>query len=166
MEQQVHLDQEQMLSFIRELPPFFLPETATISQGGSITTTTRLEEKHAKGHFSGLSVVPLIRMCEVGAQSGLVLAAYVFHEADSKRRDRYVPLAVGCGASEATTDDVVTMPCVLTVNGILTKQDGKNRFEVDLTFFADMGSGQVKVGYLNAVKYAIVPARGKFRAVN
>jgi 3-hydroxymyristoyl/3-hydroxydecanoyl-(acyl carrier protein) dehydratase len=168
---QVDLDQEGMLSFVREKQPFFLPESAMIvvgeKGGGSIQTITKVEEKHALGHFPGFPVVPLIRMCEIGAQSGLVLAAYIYHDGDPARRNKYVPLAVGCGQSKATYHDVVTAPCTLTVQGILTKEDGI-KFEVDLTFLADMndGQGQVKVGYLNSVEYIIMPAKKRFRAIS
>ncbi len=162
---EIQLDQAGMLSYVREKPPFFLPETAVIVEGVSITTTTRLEEKHMPGHFPGFPVVPLIRMCEVGAQSGLVLATYAFFGGDASKRDKYVPLAVGCGASEATSEELVTAPCTLIVQGVLTKSE-RGRFEVDLTFLAETGdSGPQKVGYLRAVKYWIVPARGPLRNV-
>ena len=83
--------------FIKEREPFFKIWECFLDAGrGILTASTVIYSEECEGHFPGKTYVPLIRISERMAQTGLVLVGVLTKEAMER-----TPIAIGHGVGAA-----------------------------------------------------------------
>jgi 3-hydroxymyristoyl/3-hydroxydecanoyl-(acyl carrier protein) dehydratase len=108
-----------------------------------------ISEEKCKGHFPTRPIVPLIRICETVAQTGVVLVA-------CNTGPMQVPIAVGAGEAKALTRTFIEPPVSLLIVVQLKEQKFGSLFVLDSRIFV----GDEEVGQLKGIKY-LCPARDK-----
>ena len=93
---------------LRERPPFFRIGRAVALGEDRLLGVTTVTEEHCDGHFPGTSIVPLIEMCKMAAQTGVLLIAL------SAPPD-HVPIAVGSKESKAESRNFIRPPATLLI---------------------------------------------------
>ncbi len=121
--------QEDLYDLVMERPPFFMVNRAVAIGTDMVLSVAHISVTRCEGHFPKRPIVPLIRMCECAAQSGLVLVA--LNVSDDK-----VPMAFGSGNSIARTKDVVEPPVTILFYGKKVREK-MGLFVVDSEFFVE-----------------------------
>jgi len=153
----VFLNQRNLHTLVIERPPFLMPNKAVMLFGEEekvVWAVARMTEKRCEGHFPERPIVPLIRLCECLAQTGMFLVA---SQGDSKTHS---PVASAAGASRAFIKDFLDAPVTLLLRVELVKTRHGFYFAKG-TAYAD---GK-KVGTLMDIRYSLVPRSTMVRKV-
>lgn len=102
------LDKPDLESLLLERKPFFLVDKAVVIGKELAFAVVTINPEQCAGHFPGRPIVPLIRMCEATAQTGVILVA-------ANVASDHAPIAIGSGSSEALTKSFVEPPVTLLI---------------------------------------------------
>lgn len=139
-------DEGDLQKLVVERPPFLLVEKAVSIGSDYILSTARITPERCAGHFPDRPVVPLIRMCEATAQTGMLLVALNAGES-------VVPVAVASGESRTLTKTFTEPPVTLLVEGRKVKERPGIMYVVDGKIHANGG----EVAILSGIKYLVPP---------
>jgi len=145
-EQITLLNRQDIEACVVERPPFVLLGKAVIIGGSYILSAAPISVARCEGHFPDRPVVPLVRMCEAAAQTGVVLFQ---HNITTDK----IPVAMGSERNRSLISDFTEPPITLLIEGIRIKERKNTFCEVNGKIYAD---GR-PIAYIDEIKYLTAP---------
>lgn len=140
------LEKTDLCGIIAERPPFFIPERAVVLGKETVLAQVEITIERCRGHFPDKPIVPLIRLCESIAQTGVILAA-------QHSKFDTIPIAYGSGDSKALTRELIQAPSAFIIEVKLIRPPRMGVMLLKGTAYKD---GE-PVGSLDQIKYMAIP---------
>ena len=137
-----YLASKDLEDLLLERKPFFLVDKAVGIGKNCVLGIVNIATIQCAGHFPGRPIVPLIRMCEATAQTGVILVGL------NTSHDQ-APIAIGAGPSKALTRTFIEPPVTLLIAVTKIAEKFGALFIVDGKIFVD----EKAVAKLSKIEY-------------
>lgn len=140
------LEINHILDVLKERPPFLKIEKAVYLKE-MLLSTAAITETQCEGHFPHQLIVPLIKIAEVMAQSGVLLVSLHY------QKTNVIPIAIGSGESKTLTQKFLYPPLKLLIKTDITRGSG-SFYVIDGKAYTHEGQ---EAAQLSAIKYLVLP---------
>lgn len=151
-EEVVFLRRGDVECLVSERPPFFhIWEAVFYPVKKTLFAKTTIKKRECRGHFPRYLTVPLIRISERMAQTGLLLVGAIC--ANICKQQKKLPIAIGHGEGRALTNELLSPPLPLIIKAEVVRTK-LGLYIVDTIAYSEPVSAPV--AELRQIKYILI----------